>query len=67
MVLEQTLGAVILNSPGWLPLLTSGSQYRSPTEGHHIGDQIDAAFIFARADFVNVRRALRVVGACEFK
>jgi hypothetical protein len=27
-----------------------------PTEWQHIGDQIEAAFIFARADFVNVHR-----------
>jgi hypothetical protein len=26
-----------------------------PPEWQHIGNQIDAAFIFARADFVNVR------------
>ena len=25
-----------------------------PTEWQHIGNEIDAAFIFARADFVNV-------------
>jgi hypothetical protein len=38
-----------------------------PTEWQRIGNQINAAMIFARADFVNVRRKLRVVGACEFK
>jgi hypothetical protein len=27
-----------------------------PTEWENIGDEIDAAFIFARADFVNVYR-----------
>ena len=27
-----------------------------PTEWQHIGNQIDAAFVFARADFVNVHR-----------
>ena len=27
----------------------------------------DAAFIFARSHLVNVRRTLRVAGACEFK
>jgi len=27
-----------------------------PTEWQHIGNQIDAALIFARADFVNVHR-----------
>jgi len=27
-----------------------------PTERQHIGNQIDAAFIFARADFVNAHR-----------
>ena len=32
-----------------------------------IGDQIDAAMILARANFVKVRRTLRVAGACEFK
>jgi hypothetical protein len=37
------------------------------TEGERIGNQIGAAFIFARADFVKVRRTLRVAGACEFK
>jgi hypothetical protein len=26
-----------------------------PTERQHIGNQIDAAFIFALADFVNLR------------
>jgi hypothetical protein len=26
-----------------------------PTEGQRIGDQIDAAMIFARADYLNVR------------
>ena len=31
------------------------------------GNQIDTAMIFARADFVKVRRTLRVAGACEFK
>ena len=29
-----------------------------PTEWQHIGNQIDAAMIFARADFVNVNRAV---------
>ena len=38
-----------------------------PTERQRIGNQIDAAIIFARADFVKVRRTLRVAGACEFK
>ena len=38
-----------------------------PTEWQRIGNQIDAAMIFARADFVKVRRTLRVAGACEFK
>jgi hypothetical protein len=28
---------------------------RPPTEWQHIGNQISAAMIFARADFVNVR------------
>ena len=27
-----------------------------PTEWQHIGNEIDAAFIFARADFVSVHR-----------
>jgi hypothetical protein len=27
-----------------------------PTEGQHIGNQINAALIFARADFVKVHR-----------
>ena len=30
-----------------------------PTKGPRIGNQIDAAFIFARADVVNVRGTLR--------
>jgi hypothetical protein len=38
-----------------------------PTEGQRIGNQIGAAMIFARPDFVNVRRTLRVAGACELK
>ena len=38
-----------------------------PTEWQRIGNQIDAAMIFARPDFVKVRRTLRVAGACEFK
>jgi hypothetical protein len=37
------------------------------TEWERIGNQIDAGMIFARADFVKVRRTLRVAGACEFK
>jgi hypothetical protein len=32
----------------WLPV-------PQPTEWQRIGNQIDAAFIFARADFVNVQ------------
>ena len=38
-----------------------------PTEPQRIGNEIDIAMIFARADFVKVRRTLRVAGACEFK
>ena len=38
-----------------------------PTERQRIGNEIDATMIFARADFVKVRRTLRVAGACEFK
>ena len=34
--------------------------YPEPTEWQRIGNQIDAAMIFARADFVNVRGALRI-------
>jgi hypothetical protein len=41
-----------------LPLLHhpdgSARRYHSPTEGQRIGNQLDAAFIFARANFVNV-------------
>ena len=37
------------------------------TEWQRIGNQIDAAMIFAWPDFVKVRRTLRVAGACEFK
>jgi len=40
---------------------------KAPAEWQRIGNQIDAAFIVARADFVNVCRTLRVAGACEFK
>ena len=39
---------------------------RYHTEGERVGNQIDAAFIFAWPDFVKVRRTLRVAGACEF-
>ena len=39
-----------------------------PTEWQRIGDQIDAAAMIRSApDFVNVRRTLRLAGACEFK
>jgi hypothetical protein len=38
-----------------------------PTERQRIGNQIDAAMLFAGEDFVNVRRTLRLAGACEFK
>ena len=38
-----------------------------PTEWQRIGNQIDAASVFAWPDFVDVRRTLRVAGACEFK
>jgi hypothetical protein len=30
------------------------AQLPQPTEWQHVGDQIDAAFVFARSDFVNV-------------
>jgi hypothetical protein len=30
-----------------------------PTEWQYIGDQIDAAFMFARSDFVNVHQSQR--------
>jgi hypothetical protein len=55
MVLEQTLGAVILILRGGCPshILFAVSE---PTEWQHIGNQIDAAFIFGRSDFVNVDR-----------
>ena len=32
-----------------------GSPVPQPTEWQHIGDEIDAAMIFAGADFVNLR------------
>jgi hypothetical protein len=36
-----------------------------PTEWQHIGNEIDAAFIFARTNFVNVHRKPRAVSyAC---
>jgi len=35
-------------------LTASGSPYPQLTEWQRIGDQIDAAFVFAGADFVNV-------------
>ena len=38
-----------------------------PTEWQRIGNQIDAAKNLCAADFVKVRRTLRVAGACEFK
>ena len=36
-------------------------------EWQYIGNEIDAAVIFARANFVDVRRTMRLAGACEFK
>jgi hypothetical protein len=40
---------------------------REPTEWQHIRNQIDAAFVFARADFVNVLISLTFfVAPCEF-
>jgi hypothetical protein len=33
-----------------------GSPIPQPTEWHHIGNEIDATMIFARADFVGVHR-----------
>ena len=41
---------------------------REPTEWQHIRNQIDAAFVFARADFVNVFDLTHVffVAPCEF-
>src|SRR5262245_44261735 len=42
----------------WYPpialLAAFGPPYDEPTKWQHIGNQIDATFVFARADFVNV-------------
>ena len=57
MVLEQTLGAVILILRGGCP--SHSVRIPQPTERQHIGNQIDAVFIFARADFGQLVRFLR--------
>jgi hypothetical protein len=41
------------------------SAIAKPTEWQRIGDQIDAAFIFARSDFVNMCRASHSGAVCE--
>jgi hypothetical protein len=38
----------------WPDHLPSGNQKRERTEWQRIENQIDAAFVFARSDFVNV-------------
>jgi hypothetical protein len=42
-------------------LTASGSAYRKPTEWQRIGNQIDAAMIFARSDFVSVQHPVSAI------
>ena len=47
-------GFFALRPGGLCPFGQNGQPLLQPTEWQHIGDQIDAAFICAQADFVNV-------------